>query len=99
MMPTRPTGSIGSSSLTTEPTVDARGLKCPLPVLKTEKALAALPAGATLTVLATDPVAKVDIPLLCRQGGHSCDLAVEGEVLRFTVVKGGQSAEAVAIGA
>lgn len=84
--------------MTTEPTLDARGLKCPLPVLKTEKALATLGSGGKLTVLATDPVARIDIPLYCRQHGHACTLAAEGEVLRFSIVKD-QSAEAVATGA
>jgi tRNA 2-thiouridine synthesizing protein A len=73
--------------LTTEPLVDARGLRCPLPVLKAEKALAALPPGTTLTVLATDPMAKIDIPLYCTQQGHACTVSPEGEVLRFTIVK------------
>jgi tRNA 2-thiouridine synthesizing protein A len=73
--------------LTTETIIDARGLKCPLPVLKAEKALAGLKPGARLTVLATDPIAKVDIPLLCRQAGHDCGLVTEGEVLRFAIVK------------
>jgi tRNA 2-thiouridine synthesizing protein A len=67
--------------------VDARGLKCPLPVLKAEKALAKLQPGETLVVLATDPIAKVDIPLLCRQAGHECGMSSEGEVLRFEIVK------------
>ncbi len=67
--------------------VDARGLKCPLPVLKMEKRLDELPAGARLTVLATDPVAKVDIPLHCIQQGHACTTFAEGEVLRFAIVK------------
>ena len=80
----------GSSSLTTEPeTIDARGLKCPLPVLKMEKRLAALQPGAALVVLATDPMARVDIPLFCRQNGHDCAVTGEGEVLRFAVVKQG----------
>lgn len=69
--------------------VDARGQKCPLPVLRMERQLADLPDGVRLTVLATDPMAKVDIPLYCRQHGHSCTLAAEGEVLRFTIVKAG----------
>ena len=73
--------------MTTDPIVDARGLKCPLPVLKAETALARLAPGATLIVLATDPLAKVDIPLLCRQNGHDCTLAEDGETLRFTIVK------------
>jgi len=75
--------------LTTElEIIDARGLKCPLPVLKMEKRMATLPAGATLVVLATDPMAKVDIPLYCRQHGHDCALTTEGEVLRFMIVRG-----------
>jgi tRNA 2-thiouridine synthesizing protein A len=79
----------GFSSLTTEPeTIDARGLKCPLPVLKMEKRLASLPPGAGLVVLATDPMAKVDIPLYCRQHGHDCSLSSEDDVLRFAIVKG-----------
>lgn len=69
--------------------VDARGLKCPLPVLKVEKLLAQLPTGAELVALATDPMAKVDIPLFCQRNGHTCTLDVEGEVLRFTVRKAG----------
>ena len=73
--------------MTTEVIVDARGLKCPLPVLKAEKALAKLKAGETLVVIATDPIAKVDIPLLCRQAGHECGMSSEGEVLRFEIVK------------
>ncbi len=88
-MRTRPMVFIGCSSLTTDAIVDARGLKCPLPVLKAEKALTALKPGGTLTLLATDPIAKLDIPLLCRQAGHECNLAAEGEVLRFTIVKKG----------
>jgi tRNA 2-thiouridine synthesizing protein A len=68
--------------------IDARGLKCPLPVLKMEKRLAVLPPGAMLTVLATDPMARIDIPLHCRQNGHEYAIATEGDVLRFDIVKG-----------
>ena len=78
----------GSSSLTNDPeTIDARGLKCPLPVLKMEKRLAALSPGARLVVLATDPMAKVDIPLFCKQNGHDCVVSDEGDVLHFAIVK------------
>ena len=81
--------SIGSCCLTTEPEIlDARGLKCPLPVLKMEKRLAQLPAGYRLVVLATDPIAKIDIPLHCRQNRHDCAVTTEGDVLRFEIVKG-----------
>jgi tRNA 2-thiouridine synthesizing protein A len=79
----------GFSSLTTEPeTIDARGLKCPLPVLKMEKRLAALPPAARLIVLATDPMARIDIPLFCKQHGHDCAISTEGDLLRFAIVKG-----------
>jgi tRNA 2-thiouridine synthesizing protein A len=67
--------------------IDCRGLKCPLPVLKMEKRLSQLPAGASFIVLATDPMAKVDIPLYCRQNGHICDVSSEGDVLRFAIAK------------
>ena len=67
--------------------IDARGLKCPLPVLKLEKRLASLGAGKSLTVLATDPIAKIDIPLYCRQNGHDCETTSEGETLRFNIIK------------
>ena len=70
-------------------TLDTRGLKCPLPVLKLEKRLAGLGPGARLRVLATDPVARIDIPLYCRQGGHDCTLAASGAVLEFLVTKAG----------
>ena len=78
----------GFSSLTTEPAIiDARGLKCPLPVLKMEKRLAALAPGAALVVLATDPMAKVDIPLYCRQNGHACTVTPAEDALHFAIVK------------
>ena len=73
--------------MATDAVLDARGLKCPLPVLKMEKRLAALPAGARLVVQATDPMARIDIPLHCRQHGHECDLAQDGEMLTFTIRK------------
>ena len=65
--------------------LDARGLKCPLPVLKMEKRLAELPAGDVLVVLATDPMAKIDIPLYCRQQQLPCETESADGVLRFTI--------------
>ena len=56
----------------TEPTtqLDARDLICPIPVLKARKALNALPAGAILEVLATDPAAPKDFAAFCEATGH-----------------------------
>ena len=78
--------STGSSSLADE-VLDARGLRCPLPVLKMEKRLAQLTGGARLVVLATDPIAKIDIPLYCTQNGHRCETVSGDDGLRFTIVK------------
>ena len=68
--------------------LDCRGLKCPLPVLKLEKRIEAAVPGTALLVLATDPMAKIDIPLYCRQHGHACAVSTEGDVLRFEIVCG-----------
>ncbi len=51
-------------------TLDLRGLKCPLPVLRTKKALAALESGTQITVLATDSGAPDDFAAFCRHTGH-----------------------------
>jgi tRNA 2-thiouridine synthesizing protein A len=50
--------------------IDARGLKCPLPVLRMEAALRRMPAGARLRITADDPVAVVDLPHFAQAGGH-----------------------------
>ncbi len=68
--------------------IDARGQKCPLPVLRTEKRMAQLKSGAVIIVLATDPIAKIDIPLFCTQQGHECEMSIEGDAMRFRIVKG-----------
>jgi len=54
-------------------TLDLRGLKCPLPALLAKKALARLAPGTVLTVLASDPLAVVDIPHMCHGEGHAVD--------------------------
>lgn len=59
------------SIMTQEIEIDAIGLLCPLPVLRARKALAALPEGAVLRLLASDPAAIVDVPHFCAQSGHA----------------------------
>jgi tRNA 2-thiouridine synthesizing protein A len=49
--------------------LDARGLVCPEPVLRTAKAMRSIEPGGTLTVLATDPVAIIDFPYYCHHAG------------------------------
>lgn len=52
-------------------TLDARGLLCPLPVLKARKRLGALNTGAVLKMIADDPAAIVDVPHFCNEQGHA----------------------------
>ena len=54
-----------------EKTMNLRGLKCPLPALKTRKALTRLQAGDELVVECTDPLAGIDIPNLLRETGDA----------------------------
>jgi tRNA 2-thiouridine synthesizing protein A len=51
--------------------LDARGLLCPLPVLKARRRLGGLAPGAVLRVVADDPAALVDIPHFCAEQGHA----------------------------
>jgi tRNA 2-thiouridine synthesizing protein A len=59
----------------TEKTFDLRGLKCPLPVLLTRKALVGMQAGDILVVACTDPLAAIDIPTLLAQTGDVLEAA------------------------
>lgn len=78
-----------SLRMTDDPnTLDATGLLCPLPVLKARKRLQGLDRGDTLTVLADDPAAIVDVPHFCNESGHelvSSDLG--GPVQTYVIRK------------
>jgi tRNA 2-thiouridine synthesizing protein A len=52
-------------------TLDARNLNCPLPILRTRKALNTLTSGALLEVFATDPGSVKDMDAFCQQTGHT----------------------------
>lgn len=51
-------------------TLDARGLNCPLPILRTKKTLATLQSGETLKVISTDPGSLKDMSSFCAQTGN-----------------------------
>jgi tRNA 2-thiouridine synthesizing protein A len=51
-------------------TLDLSGLLCPLPVLKARKRLSQMQAGELLYVIATDPMAAIDMPHFCTEQGH-----------------------------
>ena len=68
--------------------LDARGLKCPLPVLKARRALQGVAPGGLLRVLATDPGAVKDFAHFCETTGcEMVESGKEGEVLRFLLRK------------
>jgi tRNA 2-thiouridine synthesizing protein A len=72
-----------------EPAIlDAKGLRCPLPVLKARKAMKVLPAGAILRVLATDPGAIKDFEAFCKTTGYRLLAASQnGDLLTFDIEK------------
>ncbi|MCB2053158.1 MAG: sulfurtransferase TusA family protein [Geminicoccaceae bacterium] len=69
--------------------VDARGLSCPMPLLKARQALMLLDRGARVTVLATDPAAPLDFENFCEAGAHDLveSIAVDG-IYKITLEKG-----------
>jgi tRNA 2-thiouridine synthesizing protein A len=82
MLPSNPAMAENHS----ENTLDLSGLLCPLPVLKARKRLEAMPAGAILKVIATDPVSAIDMPHFCNEQGHTLlDQAKDGEALIFRI--------------
>lgn len=69
--------------------IDARGLICPLPVLRARKVLLGLPPGALVEVLADDAMARIDLPHFCAEAGHD-HLALEdiGDHQRHLIRRG-----------
>jgi tRNA 2-thiouridine synthesizing protein A len=72
----------------TEKSFDLRGLKCPLPLLRTRKALAGMQSGDVLVVSCTDPLAAIDIPNLLRETGDALeDARSDARVTTFRIRK------------
>lgn len=73
--------------------IDARGLMCPLPVLRLGKALRGLAEGTVVQILADDPVAVIDIPNFCHEAGH--ELLAQSDVgdhQTYTIKRGADRA-------
>jgi tRNA 2-thiouridine synthesizing protein A len=76
------------SGTMTEKTLNLRGLKCPLPALRTRKALGGLQSGDILIVECTDPLAGIDIPNLLNQTGDVLEeTRKEKKLLTFRIRK------------
>jgi tRNA 2-thiouridine synthesizing protein A len=72
----------------TEKTINLRGLKCPLPALRTRKTLLGLNPGDMLIVECTDPLAAIDIPNLLNETADQLESSLrDEEVLTFRIRK------------
>ncbi|MED3850981.1 sulfurtransferase TusA family protein [Priestia megaterium] len=68
--------------------LDAKGLACPMPIVKTKKAMNELEAGQVLEIHATDKGAKNDLTAWAKSGGHELLQTEEGDILKFWIKKG-----------
>ncbi|HHS94779.1 MAG TPA: sulfurtransferase TusA family protein [Rhodobacterales bacterium] len=69
-------------------TLDAKGLNCPLPILKAKKALKGLQAGQVLEILSTDPGSVADFAAFCNQTGNELlSSETAGDVYTFEIKK------------
>jgi len=67
-------------------TLDAKGLNCPLPILKTKKAIKGMSSGQILEVMATDPGSVADMSAFCNQTGNELvSQSNEGDVYTFEI--------------
>ena len=70
--------------------LDAKGLNCPLPILKAKKALKSLTGGQTLEILSTDPGSVADFAAFCRSTGNELvEQSDEGGVWTYLIRKAG----------
>ncbi len=66
--------------------LDAKGLNCPLPILKARKALKDVPPGGTLQIIATDPGSVADFEAFCRTTGNQLlESKSEGGIFTFLI--------------
>jgi tRNA 2-thiouridine synthesizing protein A len=67
-------------------TLDARGLSCPMPIVKTAQAMKSTPSGGLLEVLATDPGSVKDFAAWSRTTGNALvEETVDGGIYRFVI--------------
>ena len=68
--------------------LDAKGLNCPLPILKAKKAITQLTAGETLQIFATDPGSVRDFEAFCHSSGHQLlESGEAGGVFHYLIKK------------
>ncbi len=78
-----------------ETLLDVKGMNCPLPVLRANRALRGLAAGDKLRVLATDRASVADFRAFCRETGHTLvSFSEEAGVFSFTIRRRAEDAAA-----
>jgi tRNA 2-thiouridine synthesizing protein A len=82
------TGPAGTGSTGESPVVDARGTRCPVPVIRLARAARDLDPGATVVLLADDVAARSDVPAWARLRGHSVTLHEDDRWTAYRVVIG-----------
>jgi tRNA 2-thiouridine synthesizing protein A len=66
--------------------VDARGLSCPMPIVRTAQAVKTVPSGSLIEVLATDPGSVKDFAAWCRSTGHELlESSSDAAIYRFVI--------------
>ena len=77
------------NSIKPDKTLDAKGLSCPMPLLRTKKEINSIASGQILEVLGTDPGTKNDLPGWCERSGHKfLGAKDESGFIRFFIQKG-----------
>jgi len=84
----RPAAKAAVKGTAKDAAVNMRGLKCPLPTLKTRKLLSKMATGEVLVIECTDPLTAIDIPHLIRETGDKIEgSSKKGRVLTFKITK------------
>jgi len=82
-------GIINMDTIKADKTLDAKGLDCPMPLLKAKKAIEALESGQVLEILGTDEGSKIDLPGWCERVGHAfLGVKEEAKYFKFYIQKG-----------
>jgi tRNA 2-thiouridine synthesizing protein A len=77
---------MSEETITPDETLDAKGLNCPLPILKAKKSLKGMENGKVLEILATDPGAIPDFEAFCRATGNKLlNAEQDGDIYKFLI--------------
>jgi len=82
-------GTTGMEAIKADKILDAKGLDCPMPLLKAKKTIETMVPGQVLEILGTDEGSKIDLPGWCERVGHTfLGVKEEADYFRFYIKKG-----------